>query len=835
MYKRKQSADKDATAQALPSTLVPLLITIAGLAVAGVLLWLTLLGSGNTRYQADLSAAYGSQQQGSLNQLLLQIDADLTRLAANPQLQAALQQGRNPVIERNLRYTFAHARAIYIHAPGRAAVTDDAEAPINFAALDMIRRAERGLAVAVEAYRQGNNWLLYAVKPLRASPSAPIGGTLLVVYDLERITSALPPLPEGAGQISLIQSFPGAGAQTLFQSGQGSGEAQRISTGHAAWHLEFKPGSRLAGGLLNPLLLLAAAVIALLASALALLVLHNNWTRQLKTDADILGQLADGHKAAGVSLGPLEPIAQRIMLLARNTGKTVGPSPKRDAPQAPTSADKAEPLQDPIFQSDDVLDIDIIEGHDDPFGDNGDSMDATAPSLPASIFRAYDIRGTVPEQLNADSLYWIGRAIGSTTLEADEPNIVVGRDGRLSGPELVEALIQGLVDSGCQVTDLDMVPTPVVYFATHTSDSRSGVMLTGSHNPPNYNGVKIVIAGQTLHGAQITALFDRLQQGRLTQGRGSRKTLQLLNAYREHIVDDIVLARPLKVVVDCGNGVTGVIAQQLLEDIGCEVIPLFTEVDGHFPNHHPDPGHVENLQELIATVKTEQADIGLAFDGDGDRVGVVSSKGELIYPDRLLMLLAEDILARNPGADIIFDVKCTRQLSALISKQGGRPLMWKSGHSLIKAKMRETGALLAGEMSGHIFFKERWFGFDDGLYVACRLLELLALQEASSAELFARYRSGHTTPELTLEVGDERKFALIEQLQQNADWGDGRVTDVDGLRVDYTNGWGLIRASNTTPTLVLRFEASNAEELERLKQLFRDQMAKIAPDVPFIF
>ncbi|SDU35478.1 phosphomannomutase [Halopseudomonas salegens] len=830
MLKRTQSATTGKSQQGLPSTLLPLLITIAGLVIAGVLLWLTLLGSGNTRYQADLSAAYGSQQQGSLDRLLEQIDADLTRLAANPQLQVAVQQGQNPIIDRSLRHTFAHSLAIYTHAPGRANVTDDPEAPVNFGSLDMIRRAERGLTVPVEAYRIGGAWRLYAVKPLRASPSAPIGGTLLVVYDLKRITSNLPPLPEGAGQIRLIQNFPTAAPQTLFQHGHGDGEVQQMPTSHPAWQLEFRPGPQLDGGLLNPLLLLAAAVIALLASVIALLALQSSWSRKLKADADTLCQLSEGHKAAGLELGPLEPAAQCIMNLARNSGRTVGPSPKREAAPATT-----EELQNPIFQSDDVLDIDIVEEDSDPFTNNDDSMDASAPSLPASIFRAYDIRGTVPEQLNADSMYWIGRAIGSATLDADEPNIVVGRDGRLSGPELVEALIQGLVDSGCQVTDLDMVPTPVVYFATHTSGSRSGVMLTGSHNPPNYNGVKIVIAGQTLYGEQITALLERLEQGKLSQGGGSRKSLQMLDAYREHIVDDIVLARPLKVVIDCGNGVTGIIAQQLLEEIGCEVIPLFTEVDGNFPNHHPDPGHIENLQELIATVKTEQADIGLAFDGDGDRVGVISNSGQLIYPDRLLMLLAEDILARNPGADIIFDVKCTRQLSTLISKQGGRPLMWKSGHSLIKAKMRETGALLAGEMSGHIFFKERWFGFDDGLYVACRLLELLALQDASSTELFSRYRSGLTTPELTLEVGDERKFTLIEQLRKGADWGDGRVSDVDGLRVDYPNGWGLVRASNTTPMLVLRFEASNTEELERLKQIFRDQMAKIAPDLPFIF
>ena len=824
------NADSAEKTQTLPSTLVPLLISLAGLLIAGILLWLTLLGSGNTRYQADLSQAYGSQQQGSLDRLILQIDADLTRLAANPQLQAALRQGRDTTLERSLQHTFAHARAIYTLAPGRANVTDDAVAPINFAALDMIRRAERGQSVPMEAYRIGNDWLLYAVKPLRTSADAPVGGTLLVVYDLRRISDNLPPLPEGAGQVSLIQTFSGAPEQVIFQRGQGSGDSLQLSTRNPAWQLHFQPGPQLARELLNPLLLLAAALIALLGSIAALLMLQKIWCTRLKSDANTLEQLAEGHKAAGLALSPLEPVAQSIMRLAHSSGRKLGPSPKREAATTtPASTAETPP------ELDDVLDIDIVEGDDSFFAASEPVVERKAPALPASIFRAYDIRGTVPDQLNTDTLYWIGRAIGSASLAANEPGIVVGRDGRLSGPELVEPLIQGLVDCGCEVIDLGMVPTPVVYFATHNGHSRSGVMLTGSHNPPAYNGVKVVIAGQTLHGSGITDLLQRVENNELATGNGSRSTRELLDNYREHIVDDIVLARPLKVVIDCGNGVTGVIAQQLFEDIGCEVIPLFTEVDGHFPNHHPDPGQIENLQTLIATVKQEQADIGLAFDGDGDRVGVVSDQGELIYPDRLLMLLAEDILTRNPGADIIFDVKCTRQLASLISKLGGRPLMWKSGHSLIKAKMQETGALLGGEMSGHIFFKERWFGFDDGLYTACRLLELLALQEGGSHELFSRYRSGLTTPELTLEVGDERKFNLIRELHKSADWGDGRVSDIDGLRVDYPHGWGLIRASNTTPMLVLRFEASNADELERLKQLFREQLANIAPELPFIF
>ncbi|HEX5842740.1 MAG TPA: phosphomannomutase/phosphoglucomutase, partial [Pseudomonas sp.] len=328
-----------------------------------------------------------------------------------------------------------------------------------------------------------------------------------------------------------------------------------------------------------------------------------------------------------------------------------------------------------------------------------------APTLPADIFRAYDIRGVVGSSLSAESAYWIGRAIGSQSLAQGEANIAVGRDGRLSGPELVQQLIQGLLDCGCHVSDVGMVPTPVVYYAANILAGKSAVMLTGSHNPPDYNGFKIVIAGDTLANEQIQALKTRIDNNDLASGVGSVVQIDVLERYFKQIRDDIALARPLKVVVDCGNGAAGVIAPQLIQALGCTVIPLFCEVDGNFPNHHPDPGKPENLVDLIAKVKSEQADLGLAFDGDGDRVGVVTNTGTIVYPDRLLMLFAKDVVSRNPGADIIFDVKCTRRLTPLISGYGGRPVMWKTGHSLIKKKMRETGALLAGEMSGHIFFK----------------------------------------------------------------------------------------------------------------------------------
>ncbi|KQB53470.1 phosphoglucomutase [Pseudomonas endophytica] len=463
------------------------------------------------------------------------------------------------------------------------------------------------------------------------------------------------------------------------------------------------------------------------------------------------------------------------------------------------------------------------------------SPDSVAPRFPDTIFRAYDIRGVVPQTLTAETAYWIGRAIGAESLAKGEPHVSVGRDGRLSGPALVERLIQGVADSGCQVSDVGLVPTPALYYAANVLAGKSGVMLTGSHNPSNYNGFKIVIAGDTLANEQIQALHTRLKANDLTWGEGSIERVDILPRYSAEITRDITLAKQLKVVVDCGNGAAGVIAPQLLQALGCEVIPLFCEVDGHFPNHHPDPGKPENLVDLIAKVNETNADVGLAFDGDGDRVGVVTNKGTMVFPDRLLMLFAQDVLERNPAAEIIFDVKCTRRLTPLINEYGGRPLMWKTGHSLIKKKMKETGALLAGEMSGHIFFKERWFGFDDGIYSAARLLEILSKQSMTAEDLFETFPNDISTPEINIDVTDESKFSIIDALH-DAQWGENaELTSIDGVRVDYPNGWGLVRASNTTPVLVLRFEADNEAELQRIKAVFHAQLKRVAPDLQLPF
>ena len=454
-----------------------------------------------------------------------------------------------------------------------------------------------------------------------------------------------------------------------------------------------------------------------------------------------------------------------------------------------------------------------------------------AASLAAGIFRAYDIRGVVGEELTPKVAALIGQAIGSEVLAQGLREVVVGRDGRLSGPELAAGLAEGLRRAGCDVIDIGLAPTPVVYFASHHLRTGSCVAVTGSHNPPEYNGFKIVIAGQTLSGDAVTALYQRIVEGRLAQAPspGSYQQREVNDDYVRRIADDVQLERPLKVVADAGNGVAGALVQPLLEAIGADVIPLYCDVDGTFPNHHPDPSDPANLQDLVQTVKRFDADLGIAFDGDGDRLGVVTPDGTIIFADRLLMLFAADVLLRNPGAMVIYDVKCTGKLADFVLRHGGSPMMWKTGHSLIKARMAETDAELAGEMSGHFFFRERWFGFDDGLYAAARLLEILALREETPQEVLEELPQSISTPEIKVPVADGTPHALVSLVVSAAQSADnpfvgGRISTIDGLRVDFADGWGLVRASNTTPVLVLRFEADSEDALERIKAQFRAQL-----------
>jgi phosphomannomutase/phosphoglucomutase len=402
--------------------------------------------------------------------------------------------------------------------------------------------------------------------------------------------------------------------------------------------------------------------------------------------------------------------------------------------------------------------------------------------------------------------------------------VVVGRDGRLSGPELVAALSRGLSAAGCEVIDIGMVPTPVVYFATHHLGTHTGVAVTGSHNPPDYNGLKMVIAGDTLSGEAIQKLRGRIESDDLVSGAGKIVQADVKKDYLDRIVGDVKLARRLRIAIDCGNGVAGELAPQLYRRLGCDVTELFCQVDGTFPNHHPDPSQPKNLVDLINEINKGGYDVGLAFDGDGDRCGVISPDGSIIWPDRQMILYARDVLARHPGGEIIYDVKCSRTLDAEIRQAGGKPTMWKTGHSFIKAKLKESGALLAGEMSGHTFFKERWYGFDDGLYTGARLLELLARDARQPKEIFRALPNTVNTPELNLKFTEGEHYAFMRKLLEKADFPDARVTTIDGLRVDFADGFGLVRASNTTPVLVFRFEADNEPALARIQQRFRALM-----------
>ena len=463
-------------------------------------------------------------------------------------------------------------------------------------------------------------------------------------------------------------------------------------------------------------------------------------------------------------------------------------------------------------------------------------MTQTSYSPPApEIFKAYDIRGIVGKTLTADAVRVIGHALGSEARKRSQRAIAVGRDGRLSGPELAGALADGIRAAGIDVIDIGCVPTPLTYFAAYHLGTDSCVSVTGSHNPPDYNGLKMVLGGQTLYGELIQDLRRRIVDGDFTHGSGSLRAEQVVDAYLDRIVSDVKLARPMKIVVDCGNGVAGAIAPQLFGRLGCELVELFCDVDGTFPNHHPDPSKPENLQDVIRALRDTDAELGLAFDGDGDRLGVVTKAGHIIYPDRQLMLFAADVLSRVPGGEIIYDVKCTRNLAGWIREHGGNPTMWNTGHALVKAKLKETGAPLAGEMSGHVFFRERWFGFDDGLYAGARLLEILSRTTDPSAVLNA-LPDAVSTPELNIKMAEGEPFELVRRLKESARFdGATEVITLDGVRVEYPDGFGLARPSNTTPVVVLRFEADSQDAIVRIQSDFRRAIEGVWPGVQLPF
>ena len=810
---------------------------LAGLACAGGLLWLDQQQQQNQLTALNnqrLSQLYSSSLNQAYEQLLRE-----TQRAAHSDLLDALRSKDSDLIaisEQQLTERDGVVDA-YISLSDQASVQPQRKAPITFAALDLIQRAQDNKSPAPEAYRSGNVWLLYSAAPIK-NTQGHTQGVLLLAYDLNRLTRLLPNPDSNGGQLRLVQQFAGAPAQPLWQQGDsGSDTVMALTSPSPHWQWSWQlPTPSQSLSLFWPL----AALLSIVGLLGGLWVYQRLQQHSLREDVDRLIRWGGGdvppptlrHCALQPLLERLRQPSVKAQAVATPAAPMVVPEPALATTEIFDLADIAQEFVLP----DEILEV-SAPTKVAPMNDIPVIVEETqaAPDIDAGLFRAYDIRGIVGSNLTLDAAYWIGRAFGSQAIDQNQRTVVVGRDGRLSSPTLAEALIRGLVESGCYVKDIGMVPTPVLYFATYHLEAGTGVMITGSHNPPQYNGFKMMIDGDTLATDQITALYERIVEQRLHYGAGGYEQVAILDAYRQRITSDVKLAKPLRLVIDCGNGVGGVIAKHLFEELGCHVTSLYDEVDGNFPNHHPDPSKAENLADLIAAVKAQKADAGLAFDGDADRGAVVSNDGDAVFADHMLMLFAKDVVTRNPGTEVLYDVKCTRRLSALISGYGGRPTMWKTGHSLMKKKMRETGALLGGEMSGHVFIKERWYGFDDGLYTGARFLELLSKDQRTASQIFAAFPVDPSTPEIQVTVTEDRKFSIIDDLQKKASWGRAQVSSLDGVRVDYPDGWGLVRASNTTPILVLRFEGKNAEALETIQQKFREQLLAVAPDLNLPF
>lgn len=691
---------------------------------------------------------------------------------------------------------------------------------LSFAALAMLRDVEQsGVVSAAEVHQ-------FKTEPQHIAMAAPVietgagrvVGVIHLSLSIDLINQALYQAGSDAGQVYLRQVVDGRSLLLASSGSAGTGTGD-IDIPGSIWKISYESGG-VTIGWVDGILLFGVMVIGLGLMVLAVSILTRRYHSALADDQ------------------------QQILILVQRVlqGK---PMPSRHAkvPELQDLMDRLTEIKPGVLGQAQAKKIkkramDRATGLP-KVGVKEEKAVSPPPKvnnkLPQVILRNYDIRGVVNKDLTADVVYQLGRAIGSMAYDEGEQSVIVARDGRKSGPELSTALCRGLMDSGRDVVDIGMVPTPLLYFATNSLGSSSGVMLTGSHNPPDYNGLKMVVAGETLSGEKIKDLGRRVANGDLLQGEGVRSEQDMVGDYINRIADDLHIARPLKVVLDCGNGVGGVVAPALLKLMGCKVAELYCEVDGEFPNHHPDPAKPENLAALINAVKSSKADIGLALDGDGDRIGVVDSEGNIIWPDRLLMLLAADVLTRQPGADIIYDVKCSRHLAAQILTNGGRPLMWKTGHSLIKAKMRETGALLAGEMSGHIFFKERWYGFDDGIYACARLLEILSADSRSSAEVFAELPDSISTPELSMSTAEGENVALVEKLVASGEMPGAKMINIDGVRAEFQHGWGLMRASNTMPAVIFRFEADDINGLEHVKDLFRQELLKIDPELKLPF
>ncbi|MDO3388579.1 phosphomannomutase/phosphoglucomutase [Gilvimarinus sp. SDUM040013] len=794
------------------------ILVAASLAINVILGWWlygVMVESKQQQRVEQYSQEAATKTAASIDQHIKSLRDDVALWASSPNLISAMQAGERDTAQQVLNgisVIKGELLAVRAFPKGTEHTIVDTAAPVRFAELDLVRRSTRRLDTLAEAAPLEDGWQLQIAVPVPVEGEEIAAGSLLATYASDALEHSVTSADLSLGQYTLQQTFSSVRPVALTSAGQGNaGDSATAKVPGSYLSVAFTPSAVLIANAseLPGLWLVVVCLCATAGLALSLIL------------ARVLVRPKQGPGDEGLVL----------------------PQQFKDA-AAEDDQEKSETVASAtpggLYQSQDILDISVVEEDADILGLDSAAPRKKAPaaatyaagnddSLPDEIFRAYDIRGEVKENGISPALAKrIGQALGSEVQDQGEDTIVVARDGRTHSPELCEGLIEGILSTGCDVINIGQVPTPVMHFATaELEDTSSGVMVTASHNGPLNNGFKIVINGETLSDNGIKDLRSRIAQERYLDGNGEESQENITADYIERIFSDVALAGQLTVVVDAGNAVPGLVAPQLFEELGCDVIELYCELDGTFPNHPPDPSKPENLQDLIAKVQETGADLGIALDGDGDRVVVVTPSGDIIWPDQLLMLFAKDVLSRNPGADVLFDVKCSKQLNQLVSSYGGRPIMWKTGHSHMKRKMIETGALIGGEYSGHIFFKERWYGFDDGLYAAARLMEIITLRDQTIEEAFAAFPMLPSTPEYRIEVPEQEKFTLVEQLIEQGDFQTGKPTTIDGLRVDFAKGWGLVRASNTGAEITLRFEAETDEIIDQIKKLFKRELRKI--------
>lgn len=764
---------------------------------------------------SSLAQAYAQQQTGAVSRYLRNTRQQLQAFTQREDLLEALDNNdANSLnaIQTEIRRQFTTAHGVRIDKRNSVELNPNSEIPINFAELDMINRANRRDVVFPEAVQHNGQWRVHFVEPIPymenpGETPPPASATLFISFSAAELLSNISTSELSSGKLLLLQQFGQGQSQTIANFGEGNtNTTEQAPIPQSHWQIEFTPSSGFAEQA-------NASVTVLIAGLFLFAVL-------------LIGSSV--YAAQRVS-NIVETRQQRIAMAEKAAAEL-----KEGEKMSPVSNKKLLDMQ-VKHEDENILNL---KQHDeiDPLNITDVDTPTDNDQIPLSIFRSYDIRGTVPDQLSATNVVSIGKAIGSQVLDAGDKAIIVGRDGRTHSADIAEQLVEGILSTGCNVINIGMVPTPLVYFAIEELEtSNSGVSVTASHNPAEYNGFKVVINKNALADDDIKALHSRIVGQQFQKGAGKEDFTDLSLQYIDKIALDVALPSELKVVVDAGNGVAGELAPKVLSEIGGEVIPLHCTIDGTFPNHQPDPSVADNLQDLINKVKEEGADLGIAIDGDGDRVGVVTASGNIIWPDRLLMLFAKDVLSRNPGTDVLFDVKCSRELNTVVSSYGGRPIMWKSGHSHMKSKMKETQASLGGELSGHIFIAERWYGFDDGIYAAARLMEIISLREEDLDSIFENFPSLPATPEIKITLSEQQKFSFMKRLVAEGEFGEGRLTTIDGLRVDFEDGWGLVRVSNTSPALTLRFEAENEDGLNRIQSLFKEQMQKIDPQLDITF